>query len=170
MSRVPSLRAPIGLALIACFGLTSAPATADDAPTRRLEEVDLTAPPPQLDYSAWGDQVYADGYKLIASRNNRMAYLRRSLTEVPEAVAIMDKRHYRQNLGTALLVSGFFLSVAGFVAQDQGITEPGNNRGTVLGVAGMGAGVVVFAISPRMGKATDLYNDWARNEGIPSWP
>lgn len=154
--------------LMLALSLLAAPAAADDAPTRRLEEVDLTAPPPQLDYKSWRDQVYADGYLLIASRTDRMAYLRRSLAEVPEAAEIMDKRSYRRSLGTALIVSGAAVYLTAEVARSSGLVQ--SSRGNTLGLLGMGTGVTLFIIAPRMDRATELYNDWARAEGIPSWP
>ncbi len=154
--------------LMLALSLLAAPAAADEAPTRRLDEVDLSAPPPQLDYKSWRDQVYADGYLLIAPRSERMAYLRRSLAEVPEAAEIMDKRAYRRSLGTALMVSGAAVYLTAEIAQSRGLVQ--STRGNTLGLLGMGSGLTLFLIAPRMSRATAMYNDWARAEGIPSWP
>jgi hypothetical protein len=157
--------APLVLAALMLWGPQAA---AEDAPTRRLEDVDLSAPPPRLDYKSYRAQVYADGYRIVASRSNRMAYMRRSLAEVPEAHELIEKRSYRTNLGAALLVSGAGVALASVAAQSVGVTS--STRGQTLGLLSMGAGVTLFIIAPPVKRSTDIYNDWAREQGIPSWP
>jgi len=141
---------------------------ADNAPTKRIEDIDPDLLPPQIEVRGASKQVYADGYKIVGPNSAREAYVRRVVSEVPEALRLIDKSRKWQSLGGALIVSGLGVTGASLAASNLGVG--GGTRPTAAGVLAMGTGVVLISFAPSSKKACALYNDWAFEEGIPPWP